>query len=140
MKVYVVTSGQYSDYGIEAMFSTPEKAQAFIAKQDFNEDRGREEWELDEWEHALKTECWETVIKLETGETRNRDTERIGTWTRFVPNPRWTETENTWWNIPRYDQPCDAIRALSVVSQEHATKIAVEARQKWLRDKAANPS
>ena len=30
MTVYVVTSGSYSDYGIEGIFSTREKAQAYI--------------------------------------------------------------------------------------------------------------
>lgn len=30
MKVYVVTYGEYSDYGIEAVFSTKEKAQEYI--------------------------------------------------------------------------------------------------------------
>lgn len=30
MKVYMVTSGQYSDYGVEGIFSTIEKAQEYI--------------------------------------------------------------------------------------------------------------
>lgn len=30
MKLYVVTSGEYSDYGINSIFSTKEKAQAYI--------------------------------------------------------------------------------------------------------------
>ena len=31
MKVYIVTSGEYSDYGIEAVFSTREMAEKYIA-------------------------------------------------------------------------------------------------------------
>ena len=31
MQVYVVTSGEYSDYGIDAIFSTAEKAQEYVS-------------------------------------------------------------------------------------------------------------
>jgi len=48
-KVYVVTSGQYSDYGINAIFSTRERALDYI--QAFEDDgyhsMGIEEYELD---------------------------------------------------------------------------------------------
>lgn len=51
-KVYVVTAGEYSDYGIEKIFSTREKAQEYIdivsapGRQDFND---IQEWELDDF-------------------------------------------------------------------------------------------
>ena len=52
MKVFVVTEGVYSDFGINSMWSTREKAQAYIDKRmpfqgysGINEDI--EEWELD---------------------------------------------------------------------------------------------
>lgn len=49
MKVYVVTSGSYSDYGINAIFSTPELAELY--KNNYNKanpgDADIEEWELD---------------------------------------------------------------------------------------------
>lgn len=62
-KVYIVTSGCYSDYGIEACFSTKEKAQEYInnSKKTKNysyRDIGIEEYELDG-----KTEIV-TVIKV----------------------------------------------------------------------------
>lgn len=46
--IYVVTSGSYSDYGIDAIFSTKEMAQAFIdgIKTPYEEMRIGE-WELD---------------------------------------------------------------------------------------------
>ena len=51
MKIYVITSGCYSDYRIEAMFSTREKAQKYIdaAKFDsWNDDiNGIVEWDVD---------------------------------------------------------------------------------------------
>ncbi len=51
-KVYVVTAGEYSDYGIEKIFSTCEKAQEYI---DIVSTLGKEnfysiqEWELDDF-------------------------------------------------------------------------------------------
>jgi len=52
MKVFVVTEGEYSDFDINSMWSTREKAQAYIDKRlpfksygGINE--GIEEWELD---------------------------------------------------------------------------------------------
>lgn len=50
MTVYVVTSGEYSDYSINAMFSTPEKAQEYINAMEFCstwEHYYMETWELD---------------------------------------------------------------------------------------------
>ena len=55
--MYVVTSGEYSDYGIDAIFSSKELAQKFI---DSFEDRsysrfnGIEEYPLDPFERELK--------------------------------------------------------------------------------------
>lgn len=51
-KVYIVTSGCYSDYGIEACFTTKEKAQEYINNskktKDYSySDIGIEEYELD---------------------------------------------------------------------------------------------
>lgn len=49
MKVYVVTSGEYSSYGIDAIFSTRELAQKFIDDSNYNKYSAVniEEWELD---------------------------------------------------------------------------------------------
>ena len=55
--IYVVTSGSYSDYGIDAIFDTKELAQAFIDSfrhdgfSDFND---IEKWELNPNEAELK--------------------------------------------------------------------------------------
>ena len=50
MKIYVVTSGCYSDFRIDAMFSTREKAQKYIdaAKfDDWDDINGITEWDVD---------------------------------------------------------------------------------------------
>ena len=44
MKVYIVTAGEYSDYHIEAVFTSKERAEAFAALDD---DRGVDEEETD---------------------------------------------------------------------------------------------
>ena len=47
---YVVTSGSYSDYGIDGVFSTKEKAQEFIdmvIEAGHSNEPGIEEWEID---------------------------------------------------------------------------------------------
>ena len=49
MKVYVVTSGEYSDFGIEQIFSTKEKAEEFIRIQTEYADRYFNE-EINEYE------------------------------------------------------------------------------------------
>lgn len=55
--VYVVTSGSYSDYSINAVFSTREKAERYIdlfcAKNGYDE-AGIEEWELDPYEKEMR--------------------------------------------------------------------------------------
>lgn len=49
MKVYVVTSGSYSDYGINAIFSTKELAEEYIKEvwKNSTSCNGVNEWELD---------------------------------------------------------------------------------------------
>lgn len=56
IKVFVVTSGEYSDYGIDAIFTTRELAQLFIDAFNKNEWRefNIEDWELNPNETHLK--------------------------------------------------------------------------------------
>lgn len=51
-KIYIVTSGSYSDYGIDAVFSTKELAEIFVSR--FGEDMNIEEWDLDKGESELR--------------------------------------------------------------------------------------
>lgn len=50
MFVYVVTSGSYSDYGIDAIFSTKELAETYVSRMDNNSSYSGyniEEWPID---------------------------------------------------------------------------------------------
>lgn len=55
MKVFVVTSGDYSDYGIEAMFTTRVRAQAYIDAIHLRDANDIEEWELDPLSQELES-------------------------------------------------------------------------------------
>ena len=63
-KIYIVTSGEYSDYHIDAVFTTKEKA------VDYVEQHGTcyniEEYDLDE-EVEKKTQLWHIVFCVEDG-------------------------------------------------------------------------
>ena len=48
MQVYVVTSGEYSDYGIDGIFSTAEKAQEYVSMREFTDEN--ESYRINVWE------------------------------------------------------------------------------------------
>ena len=57
--IYIVTSGDYSDYGIEAVFTDRKIAEEWIAKK--TNDTGRcfgDELEIEEWEDMAEKEKW----------------------------------------------------------------------------------
>lgn len=53
MKIYVVTSGEYSDYHIDAVFLDKQKALQYCAANGICEDVSIEEWET----HDDKIDC-----------------------------------------------------------------------------------
>lgn len=60
-KVYIVTSGEYSDYHVRAVFSTKKKANEYI--QQYGTDCRIEEYDLDE-EVVKKTQLWRVYFSL----------------------------------------------------------------------------
>lgn len=125
MKIYVVTSGEYSDYQIDALYSTRDRALAHIGSE--QNDRAKiEEWELDEEQDSVWMETW-SVGLLEDGSTNPHI--RFGSYWSFREQS-WRGRVNSWdchdgWRF----------NADSPISREHAHKLAVEARQEWLRKK-----
>jgi hypothetical protein len=63
-KIYIVTSGEYSEYEINAVFSTKEKANAYIQQHGTYYDI--EEYDLDE-EVEKKSQLWSIVFCIENG-------------------------------------------------------------------------
>jgi hypothetical protein len=135
-KVFIVTSGAYSDYGINSVFSSREKAQAWVDKHANPSGYRIEEYEVDECAAHVKLTRHEVAIDLESGDiiqTRAHD---------------WIGPANV------RSEPCEFIdfrrtgrssgyptfgflfgRVISYVNAEHALKLAAECRQEWLRKK-----
>ncbi len=63
-KIYIVTSGEYSDYGINAVFSTKEKAVEYVEQH--GTDYNIEEYNLDE-EVKKETQLWRIDFFVEDG-------------------------------------------------------------------------
>lgn len=63
-KIYIVTSGEYSDYRINAVFTTKEKAVDYVEQH--GTDYNIEEYNLDE-DVKKKTQLWNIVFCVENG-------------------------------------------------------------------------
>jgi hypothetical protein len=128
MTVYVVTEGDYSDYRIKAIFSTKDAAEAYISEgskykyADFND---IDEWELDAEAGYIMRPYWGVYLTKDgslSGDVRTG--EQLAD-----PNARSGEVGQCGdWGF----------QAESYVSEEHALKLAAEARQEWLRKSTEN--
>jgi hypothetical protein len=71
--VFVVTEGEYSDYHIEGIYSTPE-----IAKGIHGENCDVEEWEIDRWSEEYRQGLYFfDVYMTRDGETNHRGTSSV---------------------------------------------------------------
>lgn len=134
--IYVVTSGEYSDYSINAMFSTKELADQYIAKSiahaDLNYNYGYnvEEWELDKYAAAKELSIWGMGMLLDDGSIVEGPFVFTDLGLEFT-----SRINQIGDNVPCY-QNRPIVRVHSTVSAEHARKVAAEARQGWLREQA----
>jgi hypothetical protein len=126
MKVYILTKGEYSEYKIIGAFSTLElanNAKAILNDYDVN-DPG--EYELDlpyqpEKDFELG-DTYKVTIFMKSGETF-----------------KWADNYNLH-NVYRHPSDCvikihtNEIWVRSPISAEHAEKVAIEQRQKHLRE------
>jgi hypothetical protein len=129
--IFIVTSGEYSDYCIEAVFSRESDAKKYAREKNrvkYTDACQIEPWSVDEragWVPRTEYIC---RIGLETGDILN-ETEWSAT---MAPKGK------------RSGGPAmlssDSASVTSYVSPDHARKLAVEARQKWLRKRAARPA
>jgi hypothetical protein len=121
-KIYIVTSGYYSDYGINAVFSTKELAEKYINNFDKTEqypygDFNIEEWELNPNKEHLKQNRKYYFVRME----KNGDIKEIeegGGNGETIQNSEISFTyDKTLMNVFCYAD-----------SKEHAVKIAGERR------------
>ena len=71
MKVFVVTSGEYSDYGINAIFSTKEKAEGYVKMMEYIEPY--EYYYINEWEVDKVCKNVEVDLCMINGEIKTID-------------------------------------------------------------------
>lgn len=133
-RVFAVNSGCYSDYRINGIFSTRAKAQEFMDKckaseacwnKDFND---IEVYDLDEELEQREYTRHTVGIFVESGKVEPR--EQHSSQYFGIPENKVTQISK----IPCYDMRL-MIRAESSKSMKHAVKLAVEARQAYLRKK-----
>lgn len=130
MTVYVVTSGHYSDYGIVAIFSSMELARKFMADVPDNGYNDVEEWVVDAFAGFIRREKFTAVIDLKSGEIWDQRE-----WPLECAEAGQRSSEpNFWYRGPVGDISSPQISCYSFVSADHACKLAVEARQQWLRE------
>lgn len=124
--VFIVTTGDYSEYSIRAAFSTKELAEAYLEEL-LRAEHGYgsiEEWPLNSDLPERAVFVWSVALNLETGEWI-RDGGDGGVELRRAGFRGCRSFRANKWQ--------KAVMGQSVVSAEHARKLAVEGRQEWLR-------
>ena len=129
-KVYAVNTGCYSDYRIVGIYSTKSKAEEYMEKcrnsdacwsKDFND---IEVFILDQGLQEREFTRYSVGVFVDTGEVKEDYAQNY--W--GLPQNKVTQTAK----IPCYRNRL-MIRAESFKSKAHAIKLAVEARQAYLR-------
>lgn len=124
MKVYVVTTGQYSDFGIRAVFSIEASAQEYIEVQgNLLETPGIEEYDLD-----MPKEEWKCTRVRMAQDGRVIETEPIIDVQGFI---YFDSSGNLVWTVRSDDQDW----AIKVVNEKRAQIIA---RNIWGNNEAVN--
>ncbi len=128
MKVFVVTEGQYSGYHIVGVFSSREKAaERCPAAASEIGSASIEEWELDTVDdEGFLQAVYGCDIDIATG--------RIETY--GIPEPQEpcdVQFHPKDWSEVYENEHYKRIQARSVISYEHAMKLATEGRQNFLR-------
>lgn len=139
--VFLVTSGSYSDYRIDAIFSTRKLADQFIktktnSPEDEDGDRSYysdfnniQEWTIDDLANARWRKTWSAGILLDTGEIKELSRSN---GEEFTTNKQRGHIYQEAVAVPAYGHRL-VTRTVSYVSAGHAEKLAIEARQNWLR-------
>ena len=132
--VYVVTTGEYSDYEICGIFSTKELAQLYYDKlqktgKDLND---IEEYLTDDPELVNDTVVpyWRTQIEIISGESHQSDHWCLQSEVKCRKNngvPNYESLNNKYGACQKH------ISVDSFVSKNHSAKLAAEKRQEFLR-------
>lgn len=133
-KIFLVTSGEYSDYGINAIFSTRKKAQSYIDTHVKNK-QGWGEFEIEEWlldgEEGYQFRfAYRCEVDLRNLEPR---------WREWTVEKMWAKPSIRSINdIKRGDTPnTNFVRFTSFVSAKHAHNLCIKELQKISNHNAA---
>src|SRR5579872_4521142 len=156
-KVYLVTHGDYSDYGVCAVFSTRELADKYV--------NGHNEYNIEEWglddntENAIRT-SYTCAIGLQDSPKRKNSWDKTYKAGEIYQQSSFATVANVSLRVPEDQELHDrSFKCLTVehlngeeisrreewrtdftvqsfVSAEHARKLAVEAYQAYLRVRA----
>lgn len=123
MTVFIVTRGEYSDYTILGVFSSEEKAKKFAVevKKDWSSDVEIEPWELDERVNETLQTVFQVKLSKNGTELLNNNFETLG-----------TQESLQFSGVEERKNDIVIFVGKSIKSRDHAHKLAVEARQKWL--------
>jgi hypothetical protein len=123
-KIYIVTSGDYSDYSIDGVFSTEEKAQEYVDSR--KSDTTIEVYTIDKMVDYHDKTRYSVSINYESGELKDRYTQIPDT---DNGDDGWIDTK---WLRTDYSK-ISWIHVTSYKSADHADKLAIEARQEVQR-------
>lgn len=133
MKIYIVTCGEYSDYGILAAFLDKTKAEAFVEK--YNRPDGYyDRAEIEEYEEGIPFDFnSHDIYKVRFYEGTDR-----------APDVTKTELNDSFMyqNIPRVVAPSSSyisnwshLVTVAAKDEKHAFKIACDTLAKWKAEK-----
>jgi hypothetical protein len=143
-KVYVVSGGERDEHEVKRVFSSREKAEAWLGGKPECGNHWIEEFVLDIEDGSVVREFWTARLILETGEFKwHSYTDQPGdfdlthTDTKSSRAESYVERMKGWTGGPpgRPEVHPSEIWAFSSISIEDAKRVAVEERQKWLNEK-----
>ena len=138
-KVYVITEGLYSGYRIHGVSLTNEGAEKAIefakrAGEYWAPDADVDIWEEDELLTYRRVKSWQVGLRLFDGLLVEPSSGLADNCERITfEKPFRSRVEQFKFYLDNHT----IVRVRSTVSFEHAVKVAVEKRQKWLRSNAA---
>ena len=132
MNVWLVGAGEYSDFGIDAVFSTEEKANAHIDKLEQCSDRATEliEMVVDAEEDVQVVDKWKVVLNADGSLAEEY---RCGA-TKILRKPNAPHEIDSFANEDKRK-----FFGFSTRGYDHALKLAGECRQAWLRTGGHRP-
>jgi hypothetical protein len=122
-KVYLVTSGSYSDYGVDAVFDTREGAELFIAtfrRESWMDAFEIEEWNLNPFEPQMRAGLLPFFVDM------RRDGETIAVRAADAHDTKFYAVPVVWNNDRHRHNHCAFV--MMATDETHAVKIANERR------------